>query len=167
MKKLFVVLAILFIGILLAGCTSQKTEPVATTVPPTVQPTVVTTVPTVEPTKEVVVIVVNKTPNATPTATPTPIPTYTLTFTQDLTITPDPTIIYIKAGTMVVWKNTDPFKPHSIQASNIQTGAYFGGMSPVEIPYGQSLSVVFDKTGAYDYTTGPFQPQMSAKIVVQ
>ena len=30
MKKLFVVLAILFVGILLAGCTSQPAAPVAT-----------------------------------------------------------------------------------------------------------------------------------------
>ena len=33
MKKLFVVLAILFIGILLAGCTSQPPAPVVTPTP--------------------------------------------------------------------------------------------------------------------------------------
>ncbi|MDD4136418.1 MAG: hypothetical protein PHT99_00795 [Methanoregula sp.] len=166
MKKLFVVLAILFIGILLAGCTSQPAAPVATPTP-TVAPTeVVTAVPTAEPTKEVVVVVVNKTPNATPTATPTPIPTYTITFTQDLTIIPGATA-YIKPGTKVIWANTDPFKPHTVQANDVQTGAYFGGMTPVEIPYGKTYEVVFDKVGAYDYTTGPFQPQSEGKIIVK
>lgn len=167
MKKLLVVLAILFIGILLAGCTSQTAAPVATPTAATVAPTIVATaVPTPEPTKEVVVVVVNKTPNATPTATPAPVPTYTITFTQDLTIVPDATAT-VKAGTKVIWANNDPYKPHSIQANNMQSAKYFGGMNPVVIPYGQTLEVVFDKAGAYDYTTGPFQPQMEGKIVVQ
>ena len=39
MKKLFVVLAILFVGILLAGCTSQPSEPVATPTPTAVPTT--------------------------------------------------------------------------------------------------------------------------------
>ena len=166
MKKLFVVLAILFIGILLAGCTSQPAAPVATPTPTPVPTTVVkTAVPTTVPTKEVIVVVVNTTV-ATPTPTPTPIPTYVITFSQDLTVVPDATA-YIKTGTKVVWKNDDPWKPHTIQANDIQTGAYFGTMEAVTIPYGQSLSVIFDKPGAYDYTTGPFQPQIQAKIVVK
>ena len=165
MKKLSVVLAILFIGILLAGCTSQPAAPAATTVP-TVAPVVTTVVPTAEPTKEVVVVVVNKTPNATPTATPAPVPTYTITFTQDLTIIPDATA-YVKAGTKVIWANTDPFKPHFIMANDIQTAKYFGSTDAVTIPYGGSIEVVFDKVGSYDYTTGPFQPQSEGKIVVQ
>jgi len=164
MKKLFVVLAILFVGILLAGCTSQPAEPVATPAP-TAMPTVATPEPTAEVTKEVVVIVVNKT-ETTPTATPTPIPTYTITFTQDLTIIPGPTA-YITAGTKVIWTNEDPFKPHTLHANDIQTAAYFGSSEDVTIPYGGSIEVVFDKPGAYDYTTGPFQPQMQGKIVVQ
>ena len=40
MKKLFVVLAILFIGILLAGCTSQPPAPVVTPTPTPVPTTV-------------------------------------------------------------------------------------------------------------------------------
>ena len=166
MKKLLVVLAILFIGILLAGCSSQQPAPVATPAPTPVPTVVPTAVPTPVPTTAVVVVV-NKTPNATPTATPTPIPTFTLTFTQDLTIIPDPTAVYIKQGTKVIWANTDPFKPHSIQANDVQTGAYFGGMTPVVIPYGKTYEVIFDKVGAYDYTTGPFQPQTQGKIIVQ
>jgi plastocyanin len=166
MKKLFVVLAILFIGILLAGCTSQPAAPVATPTPTAVPTEVPTAVPTPEPTKEVIVVVVNQTPNSTPTATPTPVPTYTITFTQDLTIVPGATA-YIKTGTKVIWTNTDPYKPHTIQANDVQTAAYFGSSNAVDIPYGKSLEVTFDKAGAYDYTTGPFQPQVEGKIIVQ
>ncbi|MDD5142110.1 plastocyanin/azurin family copper-binding protein [Methanoregula sp.] len=166
MKKLFVVLAILFIGILLAGCTSQPAAPAATPTPTPVPTEVLTAVPTAEPTKEVVVVVVNKTtPEVTATATPAPVPTYTITFTQDLTIVPDATA-YVKVGTKVIWQNTDPYKPHTIQANDVVLGQYFGSMNPINIPYGESYSVVFDKAGSYDYTTGPFQPQMEAKIVV-
>ncbi len=166
MKKLFVVLAILFIGILLAGCTSQPAAPATTPAPTAVPTAIVTAVPTPEPTKEVVVVVVNKTENVTATPTPAPVPTYTITFTQDLTIIPDATA-YVKVGTKVIWANTDPFKPHTIQANDVVTGQYFGTTNPVEIPYGGSYSVVFDKAGSYDYTTGPFQPMTNAKIVVQ
>ncbi|MHB8162763.1 MAG: cupredoxin domain-containing protein [Methanoregula sp.] len=166
MKKLLVVLAILFIGILLAGCTSQPAAPVATPVPTAVPTTVVTTaIPTAEPTKEIIVVVVNKTANVTATPTPAPVPTYTITFTQDLTIVPGATA-YVKVGTKVIWANMDPLKPHSIQANDIQTGQYFGGMGALEIPYRKTLEVTFDKVGAYDYTTGPFQPQTQGKIVV-
>ncbi|OPY47795.1 MAG: hypothetical protein A4E42_00243 [Methanoregulaceae archaeon PtaU1.Bin222] len=166
MKKLFVVLAILFIGILLAGCTSQPAAPVTATPTPTPVPTeIATAVPTPEPTKEVVVVVVNKTTDVTATATPAPVPTYTITFTQDLTVVPDASA-YVKVGTKVIWQNTDPYKPHTIQANDVITGSYFGSTNPIEIPYGGSYSVVFDKAGSYDYTTGPFQPQMEAKIVV-
>lgn len=168
MKKLIVVLAILFIGILLAGCTDQPAAPVTPTAPTVVPTTVVTTVPpTVVPTKEVIVVVVNQTANvtATPTATLAPVPTYTITFTKDLTIVPGATAT-VKVGTKVIWANMDDLKPHSIQANDVQTGKYFGGMSSVEIPYGKTLEVTFDKVGAFDYTTGPFQPQTQGKIVV-
>jgi plastocyanin len=165
MKKLFVVLAILFVGILLAGCTSQPAAPVATPTPTPVPTTIATPVPTAEPTKEVIVVVVNTTV-ATPTPTPTPIPTYTITFTQDLTIMPSASA-YVKTGTKVIWKNEDPFKPHTLIANDIQTAAYFGSQEAVSVPYGGTIEVVFDKPGAYDYTTGPFQPATQAKIIVQ
>lgn len=163
MKKLFVVLAILFAGILLAGCTSEPAAPVATPAP-TALPTVATPEPTPEVTKEVVVVVV-ETPEETPTPTATPIPTYTITFTRDLTIMPSSTV-YVKAGTKVIWKNEDPFKPHYILADDVATAAYFGSTNEVTIPYGGSIEVMFDKPGAYDYTTGPFQPQEDGKIIV-
>jgi plastocyanin len=167
MKKLLVVLAILFIGILLAGCTSQPATPVATPTPTAAPSTVVTTVPaTAVPTVVVTVNVTqNATPNATPTATPTPRPTVTITFTQDMTISPDPTVI-VKAGTTVIWKNMDPLKPHAIAPANVQSNAYFGGSGVgVQIPYGKTFEVTFDKVGAYDYTT-VFQPEVQAKIIV-
>jgi plastocyanin len=93
------------------------------------------------------------------------VPTYTITFTKDLTITPSATAT-VKVGTKVIWKNDDPFKPHTIQSDNMQTISYFGGRGTVEIPYGKTYEVIFDKVGSYDYSTGPFQPQQQAKIVV-
>jgi len=166
MKKFFVVLVILFIGILLAGCTSQPATPVATPTPTPVPTAVPTTVaPTAVPTTEVVVVVVNQTPNATPTPTPTPRPTLTFTFNNDLTITPDPSIAYVKEGTKVIWVNADEFKPHGIQAINVQTSSYFGGMDTVTVEYGRPLEVIFDKEGAYDYKT-VFQQEMDCKLIV-
>ena len=166
MKKLLVVLAILFIGILLAGCTYQPAAPVATPTPTAVPTVIVTTaIPTPEPTKEVVVVVVNKTANVTPTATPTPVPTYTITFTKDLTIQPGASA-YVKVGTKVIWANMDDLKPHSVQAVDGTTAKYFGTIESVSIPYGKTLEVTIDQVGSYDYTTGPFQPQTIGKIVV-
>ena len=167
MKKIFVVLAILFIGILLAGCTSQPAAPVATPVPTAVPTPVVTIPPTPVPTKEIIVVVVNKTANvtATPTPTPTPVPTYTITFTQDLTIYPSASAT-VKVGTKVIWLNNDPYKPHNLISNDVQMGAYFGGINTVVIPIGKTYEVTFDKVGAYDYTTGPFQPETQGKIIV-
>jgi plastocyanin len=189
MKKIFVVLAILTIGILLvAGCTSQPAAPVATPAPTVVPTPVVTVPPTPVPTKEVVVVkIATPTPTLTPTPTPTPVPTYTITFTDHLTITPSATAT-VKVGTKVIWVSMDPYKPHSIQANDVQMAQYFGGMNPIAVPYVNSptglitadsgigksplgtpyspLEITFDKVGSYDYTTGPFQPQEQGKIIV-
>jgi plastocyanin len=165
MKKFFVVLAILFIGILLAGCTSQPAAPVATPTPTPVPTTIATEVPTAVPTTEVVIVVVNTTPNATPTATPTPRPTFTITFNNDLTVIPDPAMIRIPVGTQVTWVNNDEFKPHGVQAIDVPTGDYFGGMGTMTIPYGQPYTVIFDKEGAYNYKT-VFQQEMNCVIIV-
>ncbi|MFA5331126.1 MAG: hypothetical protein WC342_02000 [Methanoregula sp.] len=167
MKKFIVVLAVLFIGILFAGCTSQPsaTTPTATPTPTAVPTTVETTaVPTTVATPEVTT---NVTANVT--ATPTAVATvkqnvYKITFTQDLTVTPD-TTAYVPVGTKVIWYNADPLKPHGIQATGVQTGKYFGDMSTHSIPYNGTFEVTFDKAGSYDYTT-VFQPQINAKIVV-
>jgi plastocyanin len=164
MKKFFVVLAILFIGILLTGCTSQPAAPVATAAPTEAPTAIATAAPTEIPTTEIVVVVVNETPSATPTPTPTPRPSVTITFNNDLTITPG-TTVYIPVGGEVIWVNNDEFKPHGVQATNVQTAAYFGGESTVTIPYGQPLHVIFDKEGAYDYKT-VFQQEMDGKVIV-
>jgi plastocyanin len=153
MKKIFVVLAILFIGILLAGCTSQPPAPVATPTP--VPTTVVTTVPTVNVTS---VPTANITPNktATPTPTPTPQPSVTITFTSSMTITPG-TTVRVPVGGKVIWKNNDQFYQHGIQSTS------FGSME--SIPYGKTFEVTFAKVGTFDYTT-TFQPQTSGQIIV-
>ena len=164
MKKILVVLAILFIGILLAGCTSQPAKPVATPVPTAVPTTVVVTVPpTPVPTKEIIVVVVNKTANvtATPTPTPTPVPTYTITFDRQLGMINGP-YATVKVGTKVIWANKDDMYPHGVQANYVANGKNFGMF---EIPYGKTYEVTFDKVGAYEYAT-TFQPLTSGTITV-
>jgi plastocyanin len=154
MKKLFVVLAILFVGILLAGCTSQPATPVATPVPttiPTPVPVVITTaVPTPVPTTAAPVVVNTTVPTPTPTATP--VPTYTMTFTPDLTILNGPNA-YIKAGTKVIWMNNDPYKPHAVTFNS------------ANIPYGGSYEKIFDKPGTYTYNS-ILQPEVQGTIFV-
>ncbi len=165
MKKLLVVLSILFIGILLAGCTTQPT-PIATPTPtpePTAVPTtVVTTVPTEIPTT--VVEVTTATPNSTPTPTPTPQPSVTITFNNDGTIKPGANVV-VPVGGKVIWLNNDAFKQHGVVAVNVGTGKYFGGMNSINIPYGKTFEVTFDTVGAYDYQT-VFQPSVTGKIIV-
>ncbi len=164
MKKLLVVLAVLFIGILLAGCTTQPAAPVATPtptpVPTTVAPTTVVT--TVAPTQVVVVVVKNVTPNVT--ATPVPLPDYIITFTKDLTIVPNAGNARVPVGTKVTWWDNDPYKDHSLQSTN--TGAsYYFGTGTVPIPHDGNFSVVFDKAGSYGYMS-VYQPNTQATIIV-
>jgi len=168
MKKFLIVLAILFIGILFAGCTSQPAAPVATPTPTPASTAIVTTVvPTEVPT---VVPTANVTPNvtatatSTATATPRPVPVVTITFNEQGTITPG-TTVSIPVGTTVSWMNKDRFKPHAVVAVDLQTGNYFGSMSTFEIPYGKSFNVTFDKVGAYNYAT-VYQPATTGIIKV-
>lgn len=158
MKKIFVVLAILFIGILVAGCTSQPPAPVVTPTPTPVPTTIETTVPpTPEPTPTEVVVVNTTVP--TPTPTPTPQPFVTITFTSSMTITPG-TTVYVPVGGKVVWKNDDPnypFYQHGIQSTSFA--------SIDSIPYGKTHEVTFTKVGSYDYTTTG-QPFQSGQIIV-
>ena len=166
MKKLLVVLSILFIGILLAGCTSQPTPvvtPTPTPIPTAVPTTVVTTVPTEVPTT-IVVVNTTATPNSTPTPTPTPQPSVKITFANDGTIKPGATVV-VPVGGKVIWLNNDPYKPHGIQAVNVGTGKYFSGMTAINIPYGKTFEATFDTVGTYDYHT-LFQPEIAGKIIV-
>ena len=68
-------------------------------------------------------------------------------------------------GGKVILVNDDPYKPHGVVAINVGIGKYFGGMSPVTIPYGKPLEVTFDTVGTYDYQT-VFQPSVEGKIIV-
>jgi plastocyanin len=164
MKKVIVVLVVLFIGILFAGCTSQPSTPVATPTPTVVPTTVATPVPTAIPTP---VVTPNMTANVTAnvTAVPTVVPVQNvvkITFTQDLTVSPTGTL-NVPVGTMVAWFNNDPFKPHGIQsAGSTLTSQNFG---TVMIPYGTMYNVTFSQKGAYNYVT-VFQPSSTWKIVV-
>jgi len=168
MKKFLVVLAILFTGILLAGCTSQPATPVATpTATPVMTPVMTTVPPTPVPTTAapVVNMTVNMTANvtATPTPAPTPIPSVTITFNQDGSVTPGVSAT-IKAGSNVIWVNNDKYKPHGVSSINVQLGQYFGGKSFV-IPYGQPYTVNFPIPGSFDYRT-TFPPQIIGTITV-
>jgi plastocyanin len=163
MKKIFVVLAILFIGILLAGCTSQPPAPVATPVPTPVPTTVVTTVPPTPVPTTAVIVVNNTTPKPTPTPTPTPQPSKTITFTVDARVMPD-TTVSIPVGGKVIWKNDDRLQPHGIVAVD-SAGAKYFGTSPTQIPYGQTYEVTFNTVGEFNYKTS-FAPEISGKVIV-
>ena len=164
MKKLLVVLAVLFIGILLAGCTSPPVTPVATPAPTPVPTPVVTTVaPTPVVTKNVTVVVIIPVVNVTANVTVAPTPVYVISFTKDLTVVPGLTA-YVKAGTRVIWQDDDPYWDHSIAAIGAQQGAYFG-TGTVAIPHNGNYSVVFDKVGSYEYTS-EYQPILTGSIFV-
>jgi plastocyanin len=167
MKKIIVVLVVLFIGILFAGCTSQSSPSAATPTPTEVPSIVATAVPTPVPTAiPTTVVTPNMTANVTVnmTAVPTPVPTpanVVITFTQSLTVIPGATL-NVPVGTTVVWFNNDPYKPHGIQSVGVQTGHYFG---TVTIPYGKMFNVTFSQKGTYAYTT-LFQPLIGGQIIV-
>jgi plastocyanin len=52
-------------------------------------------------------------------------------------------------------------------ATDPADGAWFGGQTTAEIPAGKTYTVTFSKAGTYEYTTGPFQPQMDGIIYVK
>jgi uncharacterized surface protein with fasciclin (FAS1) repeats/plastocyanin len=109
-----------------------------------------------------VILPPEKKPTLTPT--PTPQPSKTITFTRDLTITPS-TTVYITVGSKVIWKNTDPLKPHGIAAVDAQGAKYFGGLTGVQIPYNKTFEVTFDTVGKFDYKT-TFQPETTGSVIV-
>ena len=103
-------------------------------------------------------------PPVTPTATPTLQPSTTITFSREMTIMPS-TTVYIKVGSKVIWKNTDPLKPHGVAAVDAQGAKYFGGISGVNIPFNKTFEVTFDTPGYFSYKT-TFQPQTTGTIIV-
>lgn len=103
--------------------------------------------------------------NTVSASTDTPQNVVTITFTSTMTIMPSVSVT-IPVGGKVIWKNDDPFKPHDVQAIDNQLAQkYFGGVNPIQIPYGKTFEVTLNDVGAFDYTT-VFQPQIVGKIVV-
>ena len=142
MKKLLVVLMILFVGILLCGCTSQPATPPAT-VAPTAAPTAMET--TVAPT----VVATTATPapvntTAKPTATPTPQIVVTIKLTNYNTVDPSGTVV-VKKGTKVTWVNKMMARENIVKVEGLFT-------SPAIYTDG-SFSYTFDKAGTYDWTS--------------
>jgi plastocyanin len=150
MKKLLVVLMILFVGILLCGCTSQPATPPATTVAPTVAPTAMET--TVAPT----VVATTATPapvntTAKPTATPTPQIVVTIKMTNYNTVDPSGTVV-VKKGTKVVWVSQNMAWTNIIKVEGLFTSGALNN--------GDSFSYTFDKAGTYNWistTNGVFK----------
>lgn len=93
-----------------------------------------------------------------------PQPILYITFTPSLTIIPS-TTVFIPVGGKVIWKNMDPLHPHGVVALDSQTGTYFGGMTPIQIPYGMTFEVTFDTVGRFAYST-TFQPETTGQIIV-
>jgi uncharacterized surface protein with fasciclin (FAS1) repeats/plastocyanin len=103
-------------------------------------------------------------PTATPTPTPTPPPSKTITFTRELTIMPS-TSLSIPVGGKIIFKNTDPLKPHGVAAVDAKGAKYFGGLTGVQIPFNKTFEVTFDTVGSFDYKT-TFQPETTGRITV-
>jgi hypothetical protein len=91
-------------------------------------------------------------------------PSRTITFTKDLTIIPC-TSVSIPVGGKIIWKNDDPLHPHGVAAIDNQGAKYFGGLTPVFIPYTTTFEVTFDAVGTFNYTT-IFQPVTTGRINV-
>jgi plastocyanin len=142
MKKLTVILMILFVGILIAGCTSQPAAPAATPTPtavPTEVPTVAPTeVPTVAPTEAPTTAA----PTATPTATPTKIPDVKIKVAQTLTF--EPSALTVPVGTKVIfWTDAAGYK-FKVAISGINYNAVSDIITPTS-----SWSTTFTKAGTY------------------
>ena len=141
MKKLIVILMILFVGILIAGCTTQPATPATpATAVPTAAPAPVET--TAAPTPVPTNVTVNVTKTATPAPTPTPIPDVKILVSKTLTFSPDK--VTVPVGTKVIWY-TDAvgYKFNvGIQGSGVNT--MVGIITPTT-----TASYTFTKAGTY------------------
>jgi plastocyanin len=163
MKKILVVLALLFVGVLLAGCTSQTATPAATptatpvpTAAPTPVPTTVPPTPTPTPTPTL-------TATPTPVPTPTPLPVVTIKFTGLGTgVVTSGYTAKVPVGTTVVWMNNDPYNVHGVQSLGTVNGVAFGQKT---IQPGQSYSFTFKTAGSYQWMT-VYQPTYKGWIIV-
>ena len=163
MKKLTVILIILFIGILLAGCTSQTTTEATPTPTPTAE---VTAVPTAESTAAPTEVATTEVPTEeptteAPTTEPTPIPDVNVKVMNTLTF--DPPTLNIPAGTKVIFSTDAVGYKFKIALS----GLGFNAVSDIISP-GTSWSYTFTKPGTYTMEEQIY-PQFhddNAKIVV-
>lgn len=142
MKRWFVLLVLVGLLLLTAGCSEEAApeQPVTPTPAPTVKlttaastplPTVATPVPT------------------TLKVSDTTVSIYKYEF--------DPAKLTIKVGSQVRWVNNDEF-PHRVKFANDQFTAFLLGPS-------QSSSQQFDRVGVYDYTCAMY-PSMHGTITV-
>jgi len=161
MKKLFVILMILFVGILVCGCTTQPAAP-ATPVPtagPTAAPA--TNETTEAPTPALTAVVVNVTKTATPAPTPTPIPDVKVYVANTLTFNPN--VVTVPVGTKVIWwTDAIGYKFNvGIQGSGVNT--MVGIITPTT-----TASYTFTKAGTYTMSEMIYQQfrDDESKIIV-
>jgi plastocyanin len=162
MKKLFVILMILFVGILVCGCTTQPAAPAvpAATAVPTAAPAAVE--PTAAPTPVPTAAVVNVTKTATPAPTPTPIPDQKVYVAKTLTFNPN--VVTVPVGTKVIWwTDAVGYKFNvGIQGSGVNT--MVGIITPTT-----TASFTFTKAGTYSMSEMIY-PQFrddESKIIVK
>jgi plastocyanin len=161
MKKLFVILMILFVGILVCGCTTQPATPATpATAVPTAAPAPVET--TAAPTPVPTAAVVNVTKTATPAPTPTPIPDQKVYVAKTLTFNPN--VVTVPVGTKVIWwTDAVGYKFNvGIQGSGVNT--MVGIITPTT-----TASFTFTKAGTYSMSEMIY-PQFrddESKIIVK
>ncbi|OPY35962.1 MAG: hypothetical protein A4E35_02240 [Methanoregula sp. PtaU1.Bin051] len=141
MKKLFVILMILALGILASGCTSQPAAPAtpAQTAAPTEAPTTApteapTTAPTETPTAEVT--------TEAPTETATPIPDFKIKIANTLTF--EPAVITIPAGTKVIFYTDAVGYKFKVGIKGLGVNVASDIITPT-----QTWSYTFTKAGTY------------------
>jgi plastocyanin len=163
MKKLFVVLMILFVGILVCGCTTQPAAAPATpaaTAVPTVAPAPVAT--TAAPAPVPTTTAVNVTKTATPTPAPTPIPDQKIKVEQTLTF--KPSTLTIPVGTKVIWYTDAVGYKFNVGITGSGVNTMVGIITPTT-----TASYTFTKAGTFTMSEMIY-PQFhddDAKIIVK
>jgi plastocyanin len=142
MKRWFVLLVLVGLLLLTAGCTEEAApeQPVTPTHAPTVKPT--TAAPTHPPTVA------------------TPVPTTLVVSETSVSIYKyefTPAKLTIKVGSQVRWVNNDDY-PHRVSFANGDFTAFLLGPS-------QSSSQQFNRVGVYEYTCAMY-PSMHGTITV-